>query len=193
MILSKQDKKEIYEDVMSAFYKIVLEKFEQFTNEQIFKAAENKFGLTNDIREAGYILPNGNMLDFSGRHEMAPNADTSDLRGRRSTDHRNIDSITFDSEDNLTGIETDMYDFINRGAIRIDAAVGSIHLNQKPTQEQCAVLRKIIVKNDSIYVEFGSDDIDCWAEYENAKPSKILADINRYFDEGIKPETTNMF
>ncbi len=30
----------------------------------IFDTAKNKFGLTSDIREAGYILPDGTMLDF---------------------------------------------------------------------------------------------------------------------------------
>ena len=46
----------------------------------IFDTAKNKFGLTSDIREAGYILPDGTMLDFSGRHELF-GADDSDISG----------------------------------------------------------------------------------------------------------------
>ena len=32
---------------------------------RLFDATKEKFGTTNDIREAGYILPDGTMLDFS--------------------------------------------------------------------------------------------------------------------------------
>lgn len=41
------------------------------------------FGTTDDPREAGYILPDGTMLDFSGKTEGGP-------AGTRSYDHRDI-------------------------------------------------------------------------------------------------------
>ena len=157
----------------------------------IFDQAKKLFGTTRDIREAGYILPDGSMLDFSGRHLMDPGSDTSFLRGRRTTDHREISSIAYEKDgDTETGIETDMPDFIKRGAIRIDDNAGSINLAIKPTAKQKTVLRQLTAHNDGyVQVDFGDGwDSDHYVEYDGAKPARVLADIDRYFDEGIKPE-----
>ena len=164
---------------------------EKQRTETIFNAAKKLFGTTYDIREAGYILPDGSMPDFSGRHQMNPGSDTSFLRGRRSTDHREVESIAYERDGNTkTGIETDMPDFIRRGAIRIDDNAGAINLSVKPTNEQKKALRQLIAHNDGyVQVDFGDGwDSDHYVEYDGAKPSRVLADIDRYFDEGIKPQ-----
>ena len=49
-------------------------------------AAAQKFGYTRDIREAGYITPDGKLLDFSGKNDGA-------MPGSRSVDHRDIGQI----------------------------------------------------------------------------------------------------
>ena len=157
----------------------------------IFDQAKKLFGTTRDIREAGYILPDGSMLDFSGRHHMDPGSDTSFLRGRRTTDHREISSIAYEKDGNTkTGIETDMPDFIKRGAIRIDDNAGSINLAVKPTAKQKTVLRQLTAHNDGyVQVDFGDGwDSDHYVEYDGARPARVLADIDRYFDEGIRPQ-----
>ena len=75
----------------------------------ITQIAKEHFGITLDPREAGYILENGEMLDFSGRHYASgyehirlpigevihrPLPGQPDyLRGQRSTDHREIAPI----------------------------------------------------------------------------------------------------
>ena len=162
-------------------------------SEEIFNAAKEKFGRTYDIREAGYVLPDGTMLDFSGRHELF-GADDSAIRGSRATDHREISKIAYkydnDGNEIETGIETDMPDFIKRGGIRIDDNAGTINLAVKPTPEQREVLRRLIQRNDGdVSVDFGDGwDSDHYVEYEGARPQSVLADIDRYFDEGIKPE-----
>lgn len=168
------------------------EEGEKIDNDTLFKAAKKKFGVTHDLREAGYILPDGTMLDFSGRHELF-GADDSGIRGRRATDHRVISSVAYDydQEGNEidTGIETNMPDFIRRGAIRIDYNNGSINLSTAPTSEQRNVLRRLITGNDGdVYVDFGDGwDSDHYAEYSEAKPSRVLSDIENYFRDGIKP------
>lgn len=170
--------------------KIRQQKVDDGRTETIFNAAKNLFGTTRDIREAGYILPDGTMLDFSGRHEMDSGMDTSFLRGRRSVDHRDIKKIAYERDGNTqTGIETSMPDFIRRGAIRIDDGAGSINLSVKPTSKQKAALRQLIARNDGyVQVEFGDGwDSQHYVEYDEAKPAKVFADIDRYFDEGIKP------
>lgn len=57
---------------------------EKYTDDQIFDTAKQMFGVTDDIREAGYILPDGSMLDFSGRY--AVDGDASHLKGGRHMD-----------------------------------------------------------------------------------------------------------
>ena len=159
----------------------------------IFDTAKKKFGVTSDIREAGYILPDGTMLDFSGRHELF-GADDSGIRGRRTTDHRGISSIAYayDAEGNEydTGVETSMPDFIERGAIRIDANAGTINLSVKPTAQQRAVLRRLIQRcGGDVIIDYGNGwDSQHYSEYEGAKTSRVLSDIDRYFDEGIRTE-----
>lgn len=167
-------------------------------NDTLFNAAKKKFGSTNDLREAGYILPDGTMLDYSGRHELF-GADDSGIKGRRATDHRVISSVAYDydQEGNEidTGIETNMPDFIRRGAIRIDYNNGSINLSTTPTSEQRNVLRRLIAGNDGdVYVDFGDGwDSDHYAEYSEAKPSRVLNDIEHYFRDGIKPSGNVQF
>ncbi len=101
-------------------------------SKRFFEQAKKLFGTTYDIREAGYVLPDGSMLDFSGRHLMNPGSDTSFLRGRRTTDHREISSIAYEKDGNTkTGVDTDMSDFIRRGAIRIDDNAGNINLSNR--------------------------------------------------------------
>ena len=174
------------------------EEGEKIDNDTLFKAAKKKFGVTHDLREAGYILPDGTMLDFSGRHELF-GADDSGIRGRRATDHRVISSVAYDydQEGNEidTGIETNMSDFIRRGAIRIDYNGGSINLATAPTPEQRNVLRRLIAGNDGdVYVDFGDGwDSDHYAEYSEAKPSRVLNDIEHYFRDGTKPSGNVQF
>lgn len=117
-------------------------------SKKIFEQAKKLFGTTRDIMEAGYVLPDGSMLDFSGRHLMNPGSDTSFLRGRRTSDHREISSIAYEKDGNTkTGVETDMPDFIRRGAIRIDDNAGNINLSGKPTASQKEALRQQYYKN----------------------------------------------
>lgn len=178
-------------DVSPAKLQKVSEK-DKAQSEKIFSAAKKKFGTTSDIREAGYVLPDGTMLDFSGRHEMMPGSDSSHLNGGRATDHRAIWQIEFgyDAEGNEvdTGVKTSMPDFIERGAIRIDANAGTINLSTKPTEAQRKVLQRLIQRNGGdVSVDYGNGwDSNHYSEYEGAKANRVTADIDRYFDEGIK-------
>ena len=100
-----------------------------------FNEAKNTFGTTQDLLEAGYILPDGELLDFSGRHE---GADERDVAGQRYSDHREISQAG-----------TDMQAFIDSGAVRIDARSGLIELGRKPTDTQLRQIRRIVEDKDS--------------------------------------------
>ena len=103
--------------------------------EGAFNKAKETFGTTQDLLEAGYILPDGEMLDFSGRHE---GADERDIAGQRYSDHREISQA---------GVE--MQPFIDSGAVRIDARSGLIDIGKNPTASQFNQIRKIIEDKDS--------------------------------------------
>ncbi|MBP3737418.1 MAG: hypothetical protein J6I72_00005 [Muribaculaceae bacterium] len=129
----------------------------------------------------------------SGRHELDEGEDGSFLAGGRTTDHREISKIAYDRDADgnkiETGIGTDMSDFINRGAIRIDDNAGTINLNVAPTAAQQRVLRRLIADKDGdVTVDFGNGwDSEHYVEYEGAKATRVLGDIDRYYSEGIKP------
>lgn len=164
----------------------------------LFDYAKKRFGRTFDLREAGYILPDGVMLDFSGRHEMEPGSDTSYLAGYRSVDHRYVADLNYEPEDDggeKTGFNTDMADFINRGAIRMDGNIGSINLTMKPTSKQKTILQRLIQRMDGdVWVDFGNGwDTEHSAEYSGVRPMRVLSDIDKYYDEGIKPEGNTRF
>lgn len=88
-----------YLDRLFKLSNVVYDKFNSITestnveNIDIFSLAKERFGTTNDIRECGYVLPDGSMLDFSGRHMVTGDTDTSHLKGRRSVDHREIGDL----------------------------------------------------------------------------------------------------
>ena len=160
---------------------------------ELFDAAKERFGTTRDLREAGYILPDGTMLDFSGRHWTDPNSDNSWLNGRREVDHRDISDIEYERDGNTpTGLKTDMSDFIRRGAIRINYP-GSINLATKPTWDQVDALERLIrMDNRFVRVDFGDGSrSDHYADYDYASPAKIIDDIYGYFDDGVKPQGTS--
>jgi len=55
-------------------------------NETMISKAKAEFGVTEDFDEAGYILPDGEMLDFSGKNQGAIGRD-------REVDHREINVV----------------------------------------------------------------------------------------------------
>jgi len=104
---------------------------------QIMERAAAKYGVTRDPNEAGYILPDGRMLDFSGRSEISSGGATSrgepfseeNVAGKRWLDHRDLDGVmdltAFDPErmpllDREMAEQTArMYDFMAQsGAVR---------------------------------------------------------------------------
>lgn len=100
------------------------------------KTAEAYFGRTYKISEAGYLLRNGHMLDFSGRHEGAPG-------GYRTVDHRDI-SDAFDGDYGNGEYGDAMVQFMRAGNIRLSPESGGINLSVKPTKSQTETLERYI-------------------------------------------------
>ena len=142
------------------------------------------FGSTKNYDIAGYILGNGMMLDFSGKH-WGDNYSTS-----RQVDHRDIQDVLGNRGSN-NGVNA-MIDMIGNGNIRLMPEVGGINLAVKPNATQMSQLRGYInhFKGEvTIDIdEIGGNTIHSFDYTRGTSSTKILADIKAYFGEGIVPE-----
>ena len=150
--------------------------------EQLFADVKDEFGTTRDFREAGYLLPDGSMLDFSEKNNGGE-------PGRRGADHRDIARVINDrSYDTMTEY---LDDFINEGAIRLIPESGAFSVAQQPTKEQKNMLRNFIYRyNGEVEVEIYKNGHSVADPYyrERTSPTRILNDIDAYFNEGVIPE-----
>lgn len=150
--------------------------------DKLFKDAKNEFGTTRDFREAGYLLPDGSMLDFSEKKNGGE-------PGRRGADHRDIARVI---NDRSYGTMTEyLDDFINEGAIRLIPESGAFSVAQQPTKEQKNMLRNFIYRyNGEVEVEIYKNGHSVADPYyrERTSPTRILNDIDAYFKDGIIPE-----
>lgn len=155
----------------------------------LFALAKERFGTTYDIRECGYILPDGSMLDFSGRSSMEKGADSSYLRGGRHVDHRDIYTIGWSEDGNTKNFDVEMDEFIRLGAIRthVSSSYSLFNLFRKPTKKQADLMMRIIrYAGGCVDVEIGDGyESITSGEYDGANPRRVMSDIIRYFDEGI--------
>ena len=101
------------------------------------KQAVKEFGYTTNMKEAGYLLPNGKMLNFSGekgRHF-----------GHRGQDHRAIGSIFASREYTQSKAMTH---FMEMGNIRMMPESPGIDIStaKEPTTEQYNAIRKMAIQ-----------------------------------------------
>lgn len=149
------------------------------------KTAEAYFGRTYKISEAGYLLRNGHMLDFSGRHEGAPG-------GYRTVDHRDI-SDAFDGDYGNGEYSDAMVQFMRAGNIRLSPESGGINLSVKPTKSQTETLERYIQNfRGEVMLDIDNEagETVASAEYgRGTRASTVLDAINDYFDNGVIPES----
>lgn len=153
--------------------------------EKLFADAKGKYGVTDNFNAAGYMLPDGSLLDFSEANDGGdPNS--------RSLDHRDIEGVIMDN-----GVEYDsrwMYiaDFMNEGAIRLLPESAGINMIQAPTEEQRKKIFDFIYKyNGEVILEINDERLNsvAYMEYNRrTSPSRIFRDIDGYFNDGIVPQ-----
>lgn len=144
----------------------------------IMNSAKEEFEATDDWGVTGWLLPDGTQLSFAEEESF-----------ERDIDHRAIGLAYIGTPDERWQY---LQDFERRGGIRISAnyGEGTIEMMVAPTPEQ---MRKISsfsrYASGNISIDFMDDNYNTVHSvyYENANPSRISADIDRYFDEGIKP------
>lgn len=128
----------------------------------------------DNIRLAGYILPDGTMLNFSHNGSS------------RDQDHREI------RWPGSVGGTEKMIAFMNAGAMRIDVSSGSIHLRVAPTPQQEKAIYKISnIKNGMLYIDCEIPDESgySYSDRINIQPSdefeveKAVKKIRRFFSK----------
>lgn len=150
--------------------------------------AVKEFGYTPYFYDAGYILPNGKMLNFSGekgRHY-----------GSRGEDHRAIGTIFIGD---ISGSEA-MVKFMHEGNIRIMAESPAVDFasNQVPTSEQYATIKKFIrqyAKEEYFSVDFTDErgyTIGSYEYEDNISAERIVNDIKYYFEHGETREQSDV-
>ena len=143
------------------------------------KQAVNEFGYTPYFYDAGYIVPNGKMLNFSG--------EKGQHYGSRGEDHRAIDAIY----ENTNGTDA-LVRFMNDGNIRIMAETPGLDISAstEPSKEQYTTIRRFANE----YADGGYFAVDLsdengktvgTLEYEgNINPTRIVNDIKHFYETG---------
>jgi len=103
--------------------------------EEAFEYAKSIHGLTSDIEEAGYVLPNGEMLNFM-----------------RKTLPMGHSMIRYPAAGNK-GPSMKVDGFVNYGAMRIDAIAGIVQMHNEPTAAQKKVILDIVDGSNSPWIE----------------------------------------
>ena len=150
----------------------------------MYSKMQKHFGTTKNFDVAGYLLRDGTMLDFSGKHW----GDTTSTF--RQVDHRDIQEVL---EDDNNGVQA-MMSMISNGNIRLMPEVGGINLSEMPNGFQHSVLRdyinhfkgEVIIDIDAV----GGDTIHSFEYSKGTSASKILSDLHDYFHKGTIPSHT---
>lgn len=150
------------------------------TSYDVISLAIEQYGTTSNLGQAGYILPDGRLLNFGSN-------------GYREEDHRGIEGIY---KKNNIPIWSDEYrynyvvDFMNHGAIRCCVNGGILDMTKEPTKEQYFTIRAFVRKAVDVDIDFTDDKGNTLhsVSYSDARPQQVVADIMRYYEEGIKPQ-----
>ncbi len=115
------------------------------------EVAAMEFGETDDVFEAGYVLQDGRMLDFSEKADGGQ-------PGMRSADHRQISAAYPDDsplrDKNPGSAAPYMWDFVSRGNIRFSRSGSTLlaHMAEKPTRAQVRRLEEAMDGADSVFL-----------------------------------------
>ena len=143
------------------------------------KDLEKHFGTTGNFKVAGYLLTDGKLLDYSGKHW----GDTTSRS--RQVDHRDVQEVLGRGNN---GID-DMVDMIGSGNIRLMPEIGGINLAVYPNEKQRKVLSvyinymlntegQVIIDYDAV----GGDTVYSKEYGKTATSRQILNDIRNYFN-----------
>lgn len=151
------------------------------------KQAVKEFGYTPFFYDAGYIVPNGKMLNFSG--------EKGKHFGTRGEDHRAIGRVY----QNVQGSQA-MLKFMGEGNVRIIAESPGIDISSsvEPTKEQYATIRKFVreyAKEKYFNIDITDENGQTIGnyEYEGAiSADRVVNDIKYFFENGTTRERSSV-
>ena len=136
------------------------QKSKRWVDEELIQKAVKEFGLTYDPRKAGYMLPDGRMLDFSGGQDQ------------RIFDHSDI-AVVYKQG----GRETIWWFLTDTNSIRMSFYGGDLNLEtiEEPTKQQMRVLQSIIkfYRPTTVIFDRVSKFGDVLASWELKRPTPI--------------------
>ena len=149
-------------------------------SKSVFERAIKEFGTTNNLKETFWVLPDGTLLDGSGKKHGGS-------KGMRAHDHREICRV-FTTKKAMSGNEA-MVSFGNFGAFRYLPESGAIDLRLPPTTKQKNIITQIVRMNETVFfVELFSKQFGTmYFEYPpRTTPKKIIQDIDKFYVDGTQ-------
>ena len=162
-----------------------IEKSGLSAEEYFRKKALKAFKTTANFNEAGYLLPDGKLLNFSGGE-----------RNHRYRDHREIGEI-YEATQGTAALNR----FLSDGNIRIMAESPGIDLASgvEPTQEQYAALRRFIKSHGAtkgqFFVDISGTDGRSVGKYSyegRVNADRVLNDIKYFYQNGEVREQSSV-
>ncbi len=195
------DVKEIYSKMTANFTKNPsgdhLEALKQAVSKPQSEATKvnRYFGYTNDPKQAGYLTPDGKLLDFSGKKW----GNTGGVK--REIDHREINTILdFDNNPELKKMiqespqsnSVGMRYFMNKGNIRMQSE--GVDLAVKPTVKQLDVIKDHILKNQggAFFVDISDINGNVIKSFSYEWPNVKVSTIMKNIDDFYKQATGNI-
>ena len=141
------------------------------------KKALKSFKTTTNFNEAGYLLPDGKLLNFSGGE-----------RNHRYRDHREIGEI-YEATQGTTALNR----FMSDGNIRIMAESPGVDITSgvEPTKEQYAAIRRFVnangVKSGKFFVDFSDAEGHRAGNYVyegRLSADRVINDIKHFYATG---------
>jgi hypothetical protein len=135
--------------VRADVYQVERVRQEYVTNKRTdwVKDVANEFGYTRDPREAGYIAPDGKMLDFSGKNKGG-------TPGQRSLDHRDVEQVLPDEASPDGSATQNMLSFASQtGSIRFSVIGADVYVDcigTVPTDAQIRAIKKALPGYDTL-------------------------------------------
>ena len=151
------------------------------------KQAIKEFGYTPFFYDAGYITPNGKMLNFSG--------EKGQHYGTRGQDHRAIGIVYANTEGSKA-----MVRFMGDGNIRIMAESPGIDISSivEPTKEQYATIRKFVreyANKEYFNIDITNAEGQTVGNYEyegRISAERVVNDIKYFFENGTTREQSSI-
>lgn len=155
------------------------------------QSAASRFGTTDQFEAAGYILPDGQMLDFSGPEKT-----------RRSQDHREIESVFGPAElgrnaDSTTALNQ----FIAEGNVRVMAESPGVDISGevRPSAAQLDAIRRMADTLGAAKQGFNLDISDNTGKVVASKwytghvrGERVINDIRAFYETGSLPQDSGL-